>query len=387
MFDGKHLNCFTCPSYRNATPTHLLELAKMSPKFRRSILSHANYAMEAMMSCSNEQSVKSYLIEPFLVLLGYDTREPGVVVPEVIIKDENGSFGRVDYVIKTETDHFIAIECKALGSKLRDEQGQLRRYFDDIDRVLVGILTNGMVYHLFTNVDMRHRMDAEPFATIDIKAISENGVSDGARNLLHSLSRGNFDKTAIEELARTKLIEKRLKNWWFNQMKHPSEELCRLALKEQGVNRVTKKMIQSLRPMITKGFLTALGQDICERISEKGGLEEFRTSSKQKIEEDPRIITTEREVEIFNYCKTKLAHHANSVVPFALIQQIDKKDYVTKFCIFFKQVNNGRILDYYELEDGEKFEFPNGAVYYDINEIDDVLVETFLQRIREYGEA
>jgi len=360
----------------------------MSRKLRKSIIEHSNYAVNAMMNCPNEQAVKNYLIDPFLLLLGYDTRKPGLVVPEASIAGPRGSSGRVDYAIRTEGNYFIAIECKSLGSKLRDEQGQLRRYFDDMDRVIVGILTNGIVYHLFTNVDMQHQMDAEPFMTVDIKSIAENGITNSAYNIIDILSRENFDKEAVHDIARTKLIEKRLQSWWFNQMKYPSEELCRLALKEQGVARVTQKMIDSLRPTITQGFLTALGHDICEKILEKGGLKEFRTSSKRQIEEDPRIVTTEREIEIFNYCKTKLAHHVNSVVSFDLIQQIDKKDYVTKFSIYFRQVNNGRILDFYELEDGqERFEFPNGAVYDNLKEIDDALVTTFLQRVQQYEEV
>ncbi len=359
----------------------------MSKKFRKSIFDHSNYAVDAMMRCPNEQSVKNYLIDPFLFLLGYDTRQPGVVLPELRIAGPNGERSRVDYAIKTDDDYFIAIECKPLSSKLRDEQGQLRRYFDDMDRVFVGILTNGIKYIFFTNVDIRHRMDAEPFAVINTKEIAENGVTDRDYQILDILRKENFDREAIREIAKLSLVEKRLQLWWLNQLTHPSDELCRLALKEQGLGRISQKMINSFRPIIMEGFIESLGRNIFEKISKKGGKIGFSDQHQNSKDQDPRIITTDREIEIFNYCKNKLAHNTNSLVSFDLIQQIDKKDWIEKFSIYFRNINKGRILDFYQLEDGkERFEFPNGAVFTDLSEIDDALVTTFLDRVRQYGD-
>jgi hypothetical protein len=360
----------------------------MSKKFQKSIIDHCRYAVDAMMSCSNEQAVKNYLIEPFLLLLGYDTRRPGIVLPELRVTGPNGESGRVDYAIRTDDDYYIAIECKPLSSKLRDEQGQLRRYFDDMDKVAIGRLTNAIRYIFFTNVDIQHRMDAEPFAAIDLKAIAENGISDVDYQVLSSLRKDHFDRDGLREIAKLQLIQKRLQLWWLNQLTHPSEELCRLALKEQGFGRVTQKMVDSLRQTIIQGFIEALAHNVHEKLSGKSSRRGFNIYSPHKGDVDPRIVTTEREIEIYNYCKTKLAHHTNSVVPFELIQEIEKKDRIEKFSIYFRQVNNGRILDFYELAGGqERFEFPNGAVYDNLSDIDDALVSTFLQRIKQYGEA
>lgn len=360
----------------------------MSRKFRKSIVDHCDYAVDAMMSCSNEQAVKNYLIDPFLLILGYDTREPGIVVPESSVIGRDGNKGRVDYAIQTDDGYQIAIECKPLSSKLQDEQGQLRRYFQAIDGCIAGILTNGIIYHVFTNVDMEHSMDAEPFATIDIKSISENGMQNEVYEIIEILSRENFDKATIHDIAKMKLIEKRLHSWWLHQMRSPSDDLCRLALRQQGIGRITQRMIDSFRPMVLQSFIESLGLDICEKISERGGSSNFVSSIKNKLDEDPRIITTDRELEVFHYCKAKLAHHTNSIVSFDLIQKIDKRDWVEKFSIYFKQVNKGRILDFYELGDGqERFQFPNGAVFYDLSKIDDALVTTFLQRVKQYEES
>ena len=82
----------------------------------------------------------------------------------------------------------VLMECKKLDDPLDvDRAAQLARYFHTTT-ARVAILTNGLVYKFFSDLDAENTMDTTPFMVVDIERVSEQDLE----NL------GGFSKTAFD---------------------------------------------------------------------------------------------------------------------------------------------------------------------------------------------
>ncbi len=120
----------------------------------------------------NEAQTRQNLIDPFLDAMGYDHTDISIVKVEEkadILKD---GLKRVDYVIyptKKDEEPTILIEAKYHNSreKLENHLKQLKPYFENIrsqaKRVEFGILTDGIEYRFYTDLDKDNLLDNEPF--------------------------------------------------------------------------------------------------------------------------------------------------------------------------------------------------------------------------------
>jgi hypothetical protein len=356
--------------------------------FGRAIKAWADNSIDRMETCSNEQRVRQYLVLPLLQALGYDPSNPQQVVPEAAAGNAQKPHGRVDYCLVVDGDFAVAIETKAISKTLCDEQAQLKRYFEAIPTVKVGILTNGVIFRFFTSTDHNHLMDAEPFASIDIKEIATKGPSDFQVHLLQSLSRDQFDMQAITEVADTRLLEERLKRWWLNQMHQPDDEMCKFALRAQGKKYINQRTIENLRTLVMSAFLSAVSNIVWDIFRKRGVLGFAQPPGPEQT--DPRIVTTAREIEVYNQAKLKLAHLGNAAgLSHQLLDHVKYRDYVGHFTVYYGSVRKGSLFKFYEAEErqgaNEKFIFDGGREYNSIDEIDGDLLNTYRRRINEVG--
>jgi len=110
------------------------------------------------------------------------------VVPGYSVDADAGSGGKMDYAILRDGDPILLIECREVGTLLgREHRSRLTRYFmlPRYFRVArearFAILTNGMVYQFFTALDEQHRMDLEPFLSVDMARLDEGQIRELAR--------------------------------------------------------------------------------------------------------------------------------------------------------------------------------------------------------------
>jgi len=95
--------------------------------------------------------------------LGYDVFDPEVVVPEFTSDVGIKKGEKVDYAIKINSKIMMLIECKPSRTDLSKEHAsQLYRYFS-VTESRFGILTNGIEWRFFTDLDAPNKMDAKPF--------------------------------------------------------------------------------------------------------------------------------------------------------------------------------------------------------------------------------
>ena len=130
--------------------------------------------MSENFSDMTEEATKAALIMPFFSMLGYDVFDPQEFVPEFICDVGTKKGEKIDYAIMNDGEPIILIEAKRAGMKLqKQQQGQLYRYFS-VNRSRIAILTNGLQYNIYSDLNSPNVMDDEPF--LDIASILSEAV-------------------------------------------------------------------------------------------------------------------------------------------------------------------------------------------------------------------
>ncbi len=134
-----------------------------------------------------EEATKTSIIMPFFQILGYDVFNPAEFTPEYIADVGIKKGEKVDYAIMDEGEPLILIEAKSLTEVLTKHDSQLFRYFGTT-KAKFGILTNGVTYKFFTDLEEQNKMDAAPFFTFDLADIKESSLNELAK-----FRKDNFD--------------------------------------------------------------------------------------------------------------------------------------------------------------------------------------------------
>ena len=154
---------------------------------------------------STEEGTKMSLIVPLFQLLGYDVFNPTEFCPEYVADVGIKKGEKVDYAILESGKPVILIECKSCTDSLDKHSSQLFRYFGTTSAKF-GILTNGITYRFYTDLEESNKMDLVPFLEVDILNLKDSAISE-----LKKFCKGNFDRDKIfstaEELKYSSMIK------------------------------------------------------------------------------------------------------------------------------------------------------------------------------------
>ena len=139
----------------------------------------------------NEEQTKMALIVPFIKMLGYDVYNPLEVIPEFICDIGEKKGEKVDYAISINGTIELLIETKPMSDLLINHDVQLTRYFN-VTNAKVGILTNGVIYKFFTDLDEKNRLDSKPFLEVNMLNITDSQILE-----LRKFHKKNFDVDVI----------------------------------------------------------------------------------------------------------------------------------------------------------------------------------------------
>ena len=120
--------------------------------FKDSIKQIAERVEKLKDNIKTEEATKNALVMPFIQALGYDVFNPFEVVPEFICDIGTKKGEKIDYAIMRDGDPIILIECKHIEEELNSHDNQLLRYYH-VSCAKFGILTNGMEYRFYTDLD------------------------------------------------------------------------------------------------------------------------------------------------------------------------------------------------------------------------------------------
>ena len=255
-----------------------------------------------------EEATKTALVMPFINALGYNVFDPTEVVPEFTADVGTKKGEKVDYAILSDGKPIILFECKPAGTDLdKEHASQLYRYFSVTDAQL-SVLTNGVIYHFFSDLEEPNKMDSRPFLEFDLLDVNERVVEE-----LKKFTKERFDIESIlstaSDLKYTKGIKRILGEQWMN----PSEDFVRLLATRVYSGRMTHTVKDQFTQIAKRAFHEFVNDRINERLMsalEGSAAEDSREDSdekeKKEVSEDPtsRIITTEEEIEGFYVVKS-----------------------------------------------------------------------------------
>jgi len=125
-----------------------------------------------------EEATKHAFVLPFIGILGYDIFDSNEVVPEFAADVGLKKGEKVDYAIMREGKIVMLFECKKCGADLDFSQAsQLYRYFS-VREAKIGILTDGIIYRFYTDLEQPNRMDEKPFMEFNMLDIQEPMVAE-----------------------------------------------------------------------------------------------------------------------------------------------------------------------------------------------------------------
>lgn len=209
-----------------------------------------------------EEATKTAFIMPFLRDLGYDVFDPHVVVPEFTADVGVKKGEKVDYAIKLDGKVVMLVECKPCkGALSTQHMSQLYRYFS-VTEARFGILTNGIVYWFFTDLEQPNKMDAKPFFEFDMLNYRPAQVEE-----LKKFATGNFDVTTILETASDLKYGSLLMREIANEIDTPSDEVMRLLIGRVYDGKLTANVLAKFGPLVQKAMKDTVRELVNQRLS------------------------------------------------------------------------------------------------------------------------
>lgn len=209
-----------------------------------------------------EEATKNAMVMPFIQLLGYNVFDPLEVTPELVADVGTKKGEKVDYAILKDGKPIMLFECKKSGGDLSiNHASQLFRYFH-VTEARFGVLTNGLMYRFFTDLDQLNKMDEKPFLEFNILDFKEQDVEE-----LKKFAKVTFDVDEIlataNELKYTRAIQNLLADW----MENPSEDFVRCVTADLlNGKRFTPAVKEQFTQITKRAFKQLIGARINERL-------------------------------------------------------------------------------------------------------------------------
>lgn len=269
------------------------------------LASLANKAERSKDTLTTEEATKNALVMPFIMkVLGYDVFDPAVVIPEYTA-DVGGRKGeKVDYaILNSEEEVIFLIECKRVGDDLNlKHAAQLIRYFHATSSARIGVLTNGIKYEFYADLDAPNVMDKKPFLEFELTDLQDHAVKN-----IKKMRKADFDLEDIlssaGELKYTNLIIKTLRQ----QFEEPDDDFVKFFASRIHTGQYTQRVREQFTVLVKNGSQRFLDNIVDDRL--KGALSGNAKSISEDDDNsadsnsDDVLETTEEEIEGFNIVK------------------------------------------------------------------------------------
>ena len=217
-----------------------------------------------------EATTIDVLIKPMLEILGYDSRTRKKLEREfgVDVKGKNGQ--KVDIVLKNAKGEIIMlVECKSITEKVEiRELAQLKAYFNN-DRELINhakfaILTNGLEWKFYTDIETPNVLDSKPFFEFNIASMNSETLKN-----LEKFSHDNFDANVIRKFAESSKYITLIKSKLVENYRSPSEEFIQFFQAFLGWIVKGGKINDEYFNITKSAFMAFVDDIVLERVREK----------------------------------------------------------------------------------------------------------------------
>ena len=240
-----------------------------------------------------EESTKHAFVLPFINALGYDSFNPTEVMPEFTADIGLKKGEKVDYAIFQNDQPILIVECKHWKESLDDHNSQLVRYFH-ATRTRFALLTNGIDYRFYTDLEHSNKMDEKPFLEFDITKIKDNEMLE-----ILKFHKSNFDVDKIVNNASSLKYTKEIKKCISNELSSPSMEFAKLFANKVYSGRLTEKVMQEFIDLVHKAFNQTVSEKVNDRLNNalNKEAEKQQGDDVESADEENKIITTDEELD------------------------------------------------------------------------------------------
>jgi len=257
---------------------------------------------------ATEEATKTALILPFIQIMGYNVFDPNEVVPEYIADVAEKKEEKVDYAILKGGVPILIFECKAVNVDLnKDKKDQLSAYFP-FTPAPVAILTNGITYQFFTDLEEANILDKKPFLEINLEDIKEPAIQK-----LKKFTKSGFNPSDITDFAADLMYTNEIKQILNKSLLDPSKDVVHFYAGQVYTKKLTQQALEKFTP-ITKNAFNQFVDDIINKRLEiaKKSDEQLKKDKDTEIEEEETgtsggevirpggIVTTTDETDAFN---------------------------------------------------------------------------------------
>lgn len=325
-------------------------------------------------STNTEEATKNAFIMPFISALGYDIFNPQEVVPEFVADIGTKQGEKVDYAILRDGSPIILIECKHWKEELDLHSTQLLRYFN-VTKAKFAILTNGINYRFYTDLEELNKMDIKPFLDVNLLEIKDNQIEE-----LKKFHKSYFDVHNIINTASTLKYSNEIKALLTNEFKQPSDDFVRYFIPKVFNGRATEKVVKQFTEIVKISCQQYLSDIITERL--KTALDKEKEAEPKLVEPETKKVaptTTDEEIEAYYIVKTILRQVVDS-------DRIYYRDFQSFFSILIDDSIRNTICRFYFTDTQKQIALIDQAkneVRYVLNSVDDIF--KFSEQLKEAG--
>ena len=319
-----------------------------------------------------EEATKNAFIMPFIQILGYDIFNPIEVIPEFVCDIGTKKGEKVDYMIMKDGEPILVIECKHWKENADAHNSQLHRYYH-VSKARFGILTNGIVYNFYTDLEKPNIMDEKPFLTINLDDLKDSSIK-----VLEKFTKTSYDLESILDSAESLKYIKAIRKEFETEIDNPSDEFIKLLVNRFFDRPLTANRLSIFREYTKRALTSSINESINSRLKSALSINESIHDTKTKENEvldsidensESKVVTTEDEIEGFQIVKAILREVISS-------DRIAPRDTQSYFGVLLDD-NNRKPLCRLHLNGGKKYIelFHNGKDAGEkvlINSLDDI---------------
>lgn len=301
--------------------------------FKDSIKQLSQKAAQFKDNLLTEEATKTTLVLPFIMALGYDVFNPLEVVPEMDCALVNKKSDKIDYAIMNEGKPVMLIECKQANVNLELHTTQLQKYFA-ASNAKFGLLTNGIEYRFYTDLDKLNIMDEKHFLAVNILDMTDNDIEQ-----LKKFHKSYYNEGNILNSAQDLKYSTEIRNILDKEISAPSADFVKFFIRQVYNGKATEKTLEFFTPIVKNCFNDVINDIIQDRLNlastqlSNPVTEEQPQVVEQVQPEEPvpsdGIITTQEELDSYNIVRSILRQKID-------VSKIEYKDFKTYFCVYVK---------------------------------------------------
>ena len=311
--------------------------------FKDSIKQLADKVVQLKEGILTEEATKNAFIMPFINALGYDVFNPLEVIPEMDCDLVKKKGEKIDYAIMRDGAPIILIECKHWQQDLSLHDTQLKKYFV-ASKAKFGLLTNGIRYLFYTDLEDRNIMDEKPFLELDITDIKEYQLEE-----LKKFHKSYFDIENILNSASELKYSNELKKIFAEEIVNPTPEIVKYFTKKVYDGIITAKVQEQFSELVKRSISSYINELISKRLKTALSSEEQREASETSASQeqsdavpvnDDGVVTTQEELDGFNIVRAIVRKSVD-------VSRVIYRDAITYFAILLDDNNRKPICRLY----------------------------------------